>query len=286
MKKKIPLDCKRKFWVFFKSSIFAVLLAALFNSHISCKKSDISFSSDTTTSIVPESRKGQLLFSISPQQIKSGLKSTTTTPDLNSLMINIEDLSGQVIYNSFIIKTEKSGNNFIGKLSSVKAGNYVLTRFFTLDSYGSINYAVPLNNSTKSSLVSKALPILFSVKTNGITNIQPEIVEVNGSAPSDFGIPSAFQINQTFDILVSVMFYNSVSKNFELTNATITLSDKDGILFTQNLDPKTNDIKINGGLGNYTIKAEKTGFKTYTVSYSETELQTKFYNPLIIIMQP
>ncbi len=272
----------------FKCSVFGFPMAALFIfSAISCQKNAIISSSSDTSFVQKGSikKKGQLSFIIMPGNVNPTQKTHSINPGIKSIIVSIEDLKGNKIWNLDTIKLGKSGNDYTC-FDSINVGSYKLTRFFALDSTGTIAFATPLANSSKAGLVNNPLPIQFSVIYKQLTSILPEILNVYKSDTSGFGISPGYQVIDSFSFLISVSVLNSVTQSYEFTDASLTISDGTTDLYILPIAAKINQISIKSGLKSYTLKVSKSGFETYTSIFTVDSLRACYAKPLSITLQP
>jgi hypothetical protein len=154
-----------------------------------------------------------------------------------------------------------------------------------IDSAGKVIYATPVKGSSKAYLVQNPLPINFTISENNTTKLTPEVLSTYESTPAEFGyFDASFQVINTFDYLVSVIVYDVTSQNFQLTDASIIISDSVKDLYTLPLSAITNKITVNDGYGTYKITISKNGYSSYRKTFTRDSLKNCYISPLIVTL--
>src|SRR5688500_5121863 len=100
-------------------------------------------------------QKGKVEFTFRDiSQSGSGRKSSES---VRHLLITVEDLSGNTIYDKKKIELLGFGDEFISEPVEFQPGNFRLTEFLVLDESGNVRYATPLEGSTLADLVEDPL---------------------------------------------------------------------------------------------------------------------------------
>ncbi len=128
-------------------------------------------------------------------------------------------------------------------------------------------------------LIIAALLILISISCK-------KEAEITTNVDTTRTVISKPNIINTFDFLISVFIYNETTKNFELTNANLTILESNNDSVVTILDTKTNQITLKDNALNYTIKVTKQGYENYSATFTSAELKAKFYSPLIVVLEP
>jgi hypothetical protein len=253
-------------------SLLLLLLVATFNS---CKES---FEDQLVQS--------QVEFSFSSDKLKAG-----SSQGLASVVVTIEDLQGNVVKNSEKIDIYNMNGDYISKPISLVAGDYKLTRFLVLNQNNDVVYASPMLGSPKANLVQTPLPLMFSASEDQVSKIIPEVISTAQSVPGDFGYSTfSFEVAGTFDFLLGVFAYNPGSRNYELTNASISIYSDSILVFSDDYEADTviNNGQIYDSIGitkkislpekyeNYNIVVSKTGYITYSQVITKEELRMYF----------
>jgi hypothetical protein len=276
-------------------SIIAMLLFGI----ISCKREEI------TSQTNPESGQLELRFSL--ENLKSTLKSAKDTSiicGISSVIVTIEDVNGKVVNNSEKVDVYNMNGNYISKPLSLFKGNYKLTRFLVMDWKNNVVYASPQTGSPKAYLVLRPLPLDFSIQTNVVTKLTPEVINAAESKPEDFGYASfSFSVAKTFDFLIGVLSYNDSTKNYALTDATISILNDTTKIYSGSLTATgsvllvssydsigvTNKITLPERYNSYTLIINKSGYKTYQQTFTKEELKLHFRSvdkgPLVVILE-
>ncbi len=268
------------------TGLFAFVLASLLFS--SCEKDD-NLSKTTETNV-------KFAFSV------NGLKGIASE-GLTNVVITIEDMQGNIVKDNEQIEIYNMNENYISKPVSLLTGNYKLTGFLVLNSANNVVYAAPIDSSDKAYLVQDPLPIEFDATMDVVTKVNLEVLSTAESYPDDFGYASfGFNIADTFDFLVGAFKYNDSIENFELTTGDITVYSGETLVYSgelqantdftsNNYDPLgiTNKITLPETYDNFTINISKSGYLTYSKTFTKEELRLYCRNedngPLVIILE-
>jgi hypothetical protein len=250
------------------------------------------------------SGNGQIEFSMAVNSALNNLKSAQSSATASAVLITIEDASGKIIKNAEKIDLYNMSGDYISQPVSLASGNYRLTKFLVLDADSNVLYASPLKGSAKAGLVQQPLPIAFSAQTNAVVKLVPEVVNTSESTPESFGYASfSFSVAQTFDFLLGTFIYNENIKNYQLTTATISILSDTSHVYNGQLNASaglsntgtydsigiTNKITLPALYNNYTLVISKTGYKTYTKTFTIEELKLHYRSidkgPLVIILE-
>ena len=159
-------------------------------------------------------------------------KSTTTTSTsikekANSILLSINDVNGNSIYENHTVKLVRVGEDILSiPLSFTATGTYFITLFQVLDENNVALAMTPRINTPLSSIVTTTLDYPFTVETDITQRINLDVVTINASYNAeDFGYStfSFTEVNLT-TFRVGVFSYNNTSTNFELISSTITLT--------------------------------------------------------------
>lgn len=244
----------------------------------------------------------QVEFSINLTSSGSTLKSASVS-EATFIVITIEDSNGKVIKNSEKLELYNMDSSYITQPLSLVSGNYKLTRFLVLDASNKVMYASPVNGSVNANLVEASLPIPFSVTTDYVTKLVPQVLKVSNSTPESFGYSTfSFNVTETFDFLVGAFIYNKELKNYQLTTATISILSDTAHVYTGELKNQTNATNIHNydsvGITNkitlpskydrFTLNITKAGYKDYNKTFTRDELKLYYRSvdkgPLVVIL--
>jgi len=156
---------------FLKHTVFIATIAILAILTSNCTKQEIESKANGT-------------FSLSFED--SGLKSDVPLTDI---YVSIENSHGERIYDMKRLPLlSLSGVGYITENIELLEGSYVITAFMVA-SKNDIIYITPKEGSEKAYLVSRPLPIKFTVEPNRTTHIVPEVVKVDNCIcpPEEFG---------------------------------------------------------------------------------------------------
>jgi len=247
---------------------------------------------------VQQPSQSQVEFSFSSIQLKS-----TEGQGLAFVVLTIEDAKGNVIKSSEKLEIYSMNGNYISKPLSLKTGDYNLSRFMVLDASNNVVYAAPTQGSAKAYLVKKPLPLSFTIQKDNVTKVSPEVISTVDCRPEDFGYATfSFEIAKTFDFLVGAFVYNDVSKNFDLTTASINIYSDTNLVYSGKLLANTtatlsnydalgitNKITLPEKYNNYTIIISKSLYKDYNKAFTKEELRLQYRKedkgPLVVVLE-
>lgn len=251
------------------------------------------FSSCDKQNNEPEQVNTQVQFSFIEKSLK-----TTNENSLSTVVISIEDLEGNIIKNSESINLFDMNGHYISEPIDLLTGDYTLTQYLILNDANEVVYASPLTDSPKAYLVDQPLPIGFTAVKDEVVTISPEVLSTANCTPEDFGYATfGFQVVSTFDFLVGAFIYNETIQNFEITTADITISNGTNEIYTGQLEANTdaigqgitNQITLSENYDNYTIEISKSGYVTYSSTFTKDELKLHLRSqdngPLIVILE-
>ncbi len=245
-----------------------------------------------------ELAKAQVEFTFSASMLK-----ITNEQILTNVVVTIEDLQGNVVINSEKIELYNMNGNYISKPISLLTGDYKLSRFMVLDGSNNVVYASPMAGSAKAYLVKKPLSIEFTAQKDIVTKLSSEVLITINSCPEDFGYATfSFDIAETFDFLVGAFVYDSISQNFELTSATISIYTDTTLIYTGQLEANagittinyddlgiTNIITLPEKYNTFTIKISKEGYTNYNKNFTKEELLLHYRKedkgPLVVVLE-
>lgn len=278
-------------------AFFMLLFAFVLNS---CNKDK----NDYATS------KGQIQFSFAPvsELQKSDAKTVSdgsTVVPITAAIVTITDASGNVMQNAVQLNLSNMNGNYISTPLALVTGNYLLTEYALVNQSNQVMYASPLKSSKLAYLVSDPLPISFSVQTNAVTNVAPEVLSTANYTPQDFGYATfSFNIDSTFNFLIGAFIYNSSGKNYQLTTASISIYGDSALVYTGKLGGTTkdsvaiispsdslgftNNIALPAKYNYYKVVVSKANYVTYVQTFTKAQLRQYYISsnkgPLIVIL--
>lgn len=123
-------------------------------------------------------------------------------------------------------------------------------------------------------LISDPLPVTFQVSKDKPTKVSVEVISAAMGEPENYEYTTfGLNILKTFNFMISVFGYNSISNDFELLDAIISLSSNGDLLMKKELDDSTNNILVRAGLPEYKLSFSQTGYLNNEAIMSEKELK-------------
>ncbi len=210
-------------------------------------------------------------------------------PAASAVIVTIQNADGDMVYNARSIQLISMNGTYITEPIDLVVGQYRLTQFIVVDGSGNSLYATPVEGShlANFNLVNDPLPINFSVALNQTSTLMPQVLSVADYTPADFGYATFnFDIVDVINFLAGVMVYNQTSGNYELTDATITISTTGTQLYSGSLQAATTELVVKDGYDSYVIRVTKTGYVDFTRTLTGTELKEYATEPLVIQLSP
>lgn len=218
----------------------------------------------------PIASDNEVAFAINISNLKSSsmLKNAIdyNLADADKIVLTIQNSDGSATkYTDSEVKIQQMNGYYYTQKIVLKTGNYKLTSFLILNANDSTIFAAPITGSQEAQNVSSPSPIAFSVTKNISTPINVEVLSTENKKPEDFGL-NHFSIIEvkTYGFMIGVAEFETdkmLSAKLTVSNGTYS--------FIQNLDTITNNVvTVKDSLSSYTLKIEKSGYKTYTHTYS------------------
>lgn len=232
---------------------------------------------------------GEVQFSfMTTQDIKKSvevLKDAEIT-SVSHVLISIEDNTGNQLYSMEKLELYNFDGVYISEPISLATGDYTLVEFLLLDDEDNVVYATPVSSSSLAYLVTQPLPISFTIEHDNVTNLKPEVLDVHGYEPEDFGYTTfGFSFVPTFDFLFGVFVYNADIENFELTDAQISISMNGTIILKSGIKAITNTIVLRDEDVDYELEISKAGYQTYVSTFTIDSLKAHEHDPLEVILE-
>lgn len=193
-----------------------------------------------------------------------------------SVLVTIEDDNGEIIFEKKKLVLYEFGGDYISEVISLAIGDYQLTEFFVLNDNDEIIYATPLEGAPLAYLVQDPLPLPFTILREQTLKLVAEVIAIEDGTADDFGYSTfSFDVVKTFTFSVAAFAYQDLSENFELTSADILVTT-DGTpeaLYSGELTPETNYVRIRDGYASYTVTVAKSGYETFVQTFTAAELR-------------
>lgn len=200
-----------------------------------------------------------------------------TLKNAANIVISITKKDGEVIFDKKKIELLNMNGYYIASPISLKVGEYLLTEFLITDDSNKILYATPIADSNKAYLVDKPLSIDFEIIKDVVLKLKPEVISVEESSPADFGYSTlSYNFVTTFNFHLSTFIYNQSDLNFELSSLKLEIKDNDKVLYSGDLEAKTNNIRLRDDASKYEITVSKEGYNSYVYNFTPDSLG--YYN--------
>lgn len=236
---------------------------------------------------VDNSANGIAEFSISMPG-DAGTKSAALTDSVKlsfQVMISVEDLAGNVVFNDKLIPLYIFGTGYISENLEIKTGEFRLTKFMVINPSGEVIYAAPKAGSPLAYLATRPLPFNFNIFPKQVTRIIPEVLAVGTQTPDQFGYASfGVQIIKPLEFWTVCILDNPlIMAPTQFTTARLTVSAPSGWRYTFQLQAGVNHLVIRGGSDIYNFLLEKEGYAPQKMQfYAKDLLATTKESPLVL----
>jgi hypothetical protein len=226
-------------------------------------------------------------------KIHFGFKADTSSTDNGRIAtmeaayvsVSIEDVNGNLVEDLKEVNLLRFNNEYISEKISLLPGTYNLVEFFVLDADKNVIYASPRTGSQLAYLVERPLPISFTVVSDEVTKVEPEVLSVQGASIEDFGYSSfTYNLKKTFEFRLAVSTYNLSTSSLQLTNANISISNPDSVVYTGTLGDSTNTFRLNDINTSYSLLIEKEGYQSFNQTFTTDSLKKHLYDPLEVTL--
>ena len=117
----------------------------------------------------------------------SGQAGDNELPAQLNLLISMENINGDVVWNSREIVLQKWGNSYASNSIRLSVGEYVITKFLVFDYGHDALLAAPVAGAPLAYLAENPLPVSFVVYTGETTSVTPQVLDAFNKEPEDFG---------------------------------------------------------------------------------------------------
>lgn len=223
---------------------------------------------------------GELQFTLN-NKVDASNGRVASTP--TSIVISLEDGNGNPVFTLEELPIVNFSGTYATSPVTLNAGDYQITEFLLLDESGETIYATPKAGSDKAYLVSYPLPLDISVSPDFVKTISPELISTLNVDPAAFGYASfGLTVVDTFEMLIAAMRFNIGTFQYELTDATVSVSGDGVALSSTNIAAETTQLTVRDGYDSYQVSVSKSGYTTETATYTLAEMKAFFDDPLTV----
>jgi len=263
-----------------------VLLFALFALLFSCskKESDIKDLTPKKNNNPTVANTGEVQFQ--PQMIDL-VNARLEATDAATILVTIEDDKGAIVKNKVSIKLTIFNGSYISQPLVLKDGIYKLKEFLVLDAASNVLYATPLTGSALASVVTTPLPMTFTVTNQMLSTVNPQVVSTLTKTAANFGyLTFNFAVVETLDFNLAVFAFNKTTVAYDLVTSDVTLKNGTTEMYKGTFPNNIEAISIKDEkAGTYTLEVAKTGYKTYTGTYTYADLKAAFDDPINVVLE-
>ena len=233
-------------------------------------------------------QKGKAEFSLSmPEEATKSLSGSSPDSGIMSfhIMVSIDDMEGNSVISDSLIPVYAFGSGFTSENVELETGDYNLTKFMVINPSGTVMYAAPIEGSPLAYLVNDPLPLSFSIRTDLVTTVAPEVLLVGDQTPGQFGYANfGIQIVKPLGFwTICILDCPVCMRPTEMTTAKLTVYANSGWHYTFRLEASLNHLIIRGGSETYYFLLEKEGYLPQKIRFTAAELRAATReNPLIL----
>lgn len=197
----------------------------------------------------------------------------TEDVELDRVIVTVEDASGSVVFDGSIVLNQFD-DEYESEPLSLQLGAYNLTEFLVLDTDDVVRYATPIKGSELAHLVGNPLPIGFDVNKDDITHVVTEVVKVF----------------QSFDLQLEVFVLDYNLKEYELTEANVTITNAGDTILSSSLFAATNKLVLSDRFESVNLIVEKSGYTIFEEAFTIDSLKqhdgTTIHGSLEVVLEP
>lgn len=267
-----------------------VLLFVFFATLLSCskKESDIKDLTPKKNNNPAVASTGEVQFQ--PEMIdfvNGNVNARLEAVAASTILVTIEDDKGVVVKNKVSIKLSNFNGSYISQPLVLKDGVYKLKEFLVLDAASNVLYATPLTGSALASVVTTPLPMTFTVTNQKLSTVIPQVVSTLTKTAGSFGyLTFNFAVVETLDFNLAVFAFNKTTVAYDLVTSDVTLKNGTTEMYKGIFPANIQAISIKDEkAGTYTLTVSKTGYKTYTGTYTYADLKAAFDDPINVILE-
>jgi hypothetical protein len=228
----------------------------------------------------PGPKPGSVSFQLS--QVESELTASADIADADAVIVTIKNDEGADVYENEELELVKFEGTLATSPLSLVEGAYSLTNFAVVDDQDEVLFATPHEDGDAAHLVEDPAPIAFQIIAGQKTTVVPEVVDVTGYEPGDFGFAEfSFEVVETFAFQLAV--FAETDQGYELTESQVVVLGGT-TLYEKELAAGTHVIALPTGHEPYTLQVVKPGFVTYEEEFTQTELEAYFDPPLEVFL--
>jgi len=232
--------------------------------------------------------KGKAEFSLSmPEEGAKSLSGSSLDSGIMSyhIMVSINDMEGNSVISDSLIPVYAFGTGFTSENVELETGDYNLTKFLVINPSGTVMYASPVEGSPLAYLVNDPLPLNFSIRTDLVTTVAPEVLLVGDQTPGQFGYANfGIQIVKPLGFwTICILDCPVCMRPTEMTTAKLTVYANNGWHYTFRLEASLNHLVIRGGSETYYFLLEKEGYLPQKIRFTAAQLRASTReNPMIL----
>lgn len=203
-------------------------------------------------------KKGEVSFILDRNKILNSLgnvQKVVNDADIKAVKISVSNDRGKEVLTNMVLELSLFEGNYSTEAVKLKVGSYVLTKFEIVDATSVTTFQTPAEDAENASLVDDPLAIDFVVPNDSIA-VLPEVVSTTESIGFQLVVSSFNAATQVFE---------STQANVEVVSGTELLTDYTLPIGASQVDVEKNDL--------YTITVTKTGYASYTRSFTLGEIQ-------------
>ena len=129
---------------------------------------------------------GSLKFDLDLSE-ESALKAADDDAQVVEALVSVQNVNGELIYDKEPLELIRFGDQFVTRSLKLPVGEFMLTEFMLINSFGEVVWATPKEGSRLAHLVRTPLPQFFGIQPDETTSLDIQVIRVNDHPPEDFG---------------------------------------------------------------------------------------------------
>lgn len=240
----------------------------------------------TNEEMMPAQGKVQFGVAVSSKPSDGGRVLSQPFPEGSYISLSIKTASNASVYSLKRIELIELGDSYITAPFELAEGSYQVTDFFVMSAGGEVLYATPKEGSDLATLVTDPLPIPFIITTNGIVNLNVQVVDAAQQSAEDFGYLS-FSVEMVGGDF-SISAFTTENNTLSYTSAILRLYQGTELVYSKRLLAKANSVNYKGDPDTeYTLLVEKEGYTLTSRKFVWQDLVYELHgSPLAIMLSP
>ena len=206
-----------------------------------------------------EVEKGSIEFSFTTSSTE--LKSANNLEDVSSIMVTLEDVTGNIVIENKKIKLFKFNDSYTSEPMELTLGEYTVSKFWVINEVDEVLYATPKEGSSLAHLVSNPLPVSLTINKDEVTTVGMQVIATDLGTPEDFGHASfKFEVVDVVQFCIAPFLFDEGTGEFVYTTASIKVVSAGKELYSGELEALNNTVYLTED-NEYIVEISKEGYR-------------------------